>query len=167
SRERDGRARGQWRVRRPALAHRGAGRHRPPAPRAVLAERRRRRPRTAQGRAGPGQCARPAGARVRRRAPVDDQGQSGMIVRISTEGQYEFPDSESDRLNALDNQVVEAVDAGDEDRFHELYASLLELVRPAGAPVPDDELVESDVIFPPPDATLDEAGSHFTGEGLI
>jgi hypothetical protein len=90
-----------------------------------------------------------------------------MIVRISTEGQYEFPDADGDRLNELDNQVVEAVDAGDEDRFHELYASMLEFVRTGGTPVPDDELVESDVIFPPPDATLIEAGSHFTGEGLI
>jgi hypothetical protein len=90
-----------------------------------------------------------------------------MIVRISTEGQYEFPDDLSDRLNELDNQVVEAVDAGEEERFQELYASLLDLVRGDGTPVPDDELVESDVIFPPPDATLMEAGSHFTGEGLI
>jgi hypothetical protein len=90
-----------------------------------------------------------------------------MIVRISTEGQYEFPDEDSDRLNELDNQVVEAVDAGDEARFHQLYASLLELVRKDGKPLADDELTESDVILPPPDATLADVGDHFTGEGLI
>jgi len=90
-----------------------------------------------------------------------------MIVRISTEGQYELPDEDSERLNELDNQVVAAVDAGDEERFQQLYASLLELVRKDGKPLSDDELVESHVIFPPPDATLADVGDLFTGEGLI
>ena len=42
-----------------------------------------------------------------------------MIVRISTEGQYDFPDEDTDRLNELDNEVVAAVEAGDEERFHD------------------------------------------------
>ena len=90
-----------------------------------------------------------------------------MIVRIATEGQYDFPDSDVDRLNELDNEVVAAVEAGDEERFHELFESLLELVRSDGRPVADDVLEESDVILPPPDATFAEAGAQFTGEGLI
>ena len=40
-----------------------------------------------------------------------------MIVRIATEGQYEIPDEDADRLNELDNEVVAAVEAGDEERF--------------------------------------------------
>jgi len=90
-----------------------------------------------------------------------------MIVRISTEGQYELPDEDTDRLNDLDNEVVAAVEAGDEERFQELFASLLELVRTDGKPVADDVLEESDVILPPPDLTFEEAGEQFTGEGLI
>ena len=50
-----------------------------------------------------------------------------MIVRIATEGQYEFPDDDADRLNELDNEVVAAVEAGDEERFQTAFASLLEL----------------------------------------
>jgi hypothetical protein len=90
-----------------------------------------------------------------------------MIVRISTEGQYELPDEESDRLNELDNNVVAAVEEGDEARFKELYDELIEVVRTAGTPVADDVLAESDVILPPPDLTFAEAGEQFTGEGLI
>ena len=52
-----------------------------------------------------------------------------MIVRIATEGQYELPDADADRLNDLDNEVVAAIDAGDEERFHELFESMLQLVR--------------------------------------
>ena len=90
-----------------------------------------------------------------------------MIVRIATEGQYDFPDEDSDRLNELDNEVVAAVDAGDEERFQTAFASLLELVRSDGRPVADDVLEESDVILPPPDLTFAEAGHQFTGDGLI
>ena len=90
-----------------------------------------------------------------------------MIVRISTEGQYRLPDGDADRLNDLDNEVVTAVEAGDEERFQEVFAQLLELVRSDGTPLGDDELEESDVILPPPDLTFDEAGVQFTGEGLI
>ena len=90
-----------------------------------------------------------------------------MIVRIATESQYHFPDEQADRLNDLDNAAVEAVNADDEDRFHELFEEMLQLVRTNGSLLEDDELEESDVILPPPDTTLDEAAHEFTGEGLI
>ena len=90
-----------------------------------------------------------------------------MIVRISTENQYRLPDEDAERLNELDNGAVEAVDAGDEDRFHEIFESMLSLVRADGRPLGDDELEESDVILPPPDLSFVEASAEFTGEGLI
>lgn len=90
-----------------------------------------------------------------------------MIVRISTEGQYRIPDGDADRLNDLDNEAVTAVEAGDEDRFHEVFEQMLEMVRSDGTPLGDDELEESDVILPPPDLTFTEAGHQFTGDGLI
>jgi hypothetical protein len=90
-----------------------------------------------------------------------------VIVRIATEGQYDFPDDDVDKLNELDNEVVEAVEAGDEERFQTAFASLLELVRSDGTPVAEDVLEESDVIIPPPDLTFAEAGHQFTGDGLI
>ena len=90
-----------------------------------------------------------------------------MIVRISTESQYKLGDDASEELNDLDNQVVAAVDAGDEDRFHELFEQMLDLIRRAGQPLDEDELAESDVILPPPDTSFVEAAAEFTGEGLI
>jgi len=90
-----------------------------------------------------------------------------MIVRISTEGQYRLPDGDADRLNDLDNEVVAAVESGDEERFQEVFEQMLELVRSDGTPLGDDELEESDVILPPPDTTLAEAAHEFTGDGLI
>jgi hypothetical protein len=62
---------------------------------------------------------------------------------------------------------VTAVDAGDEDRFHEVFEQMLELVRRDGEPLGEDELEESDVILPPPDTSFVEASAEFTGDGLI
>ena len=90
-----------------------------------------------------------------------------MIVRISTEGQFEVDDSHVDRLNELDNACVEAVESGDEAKFTSSYEELLSTVRSNGTELPDDDLHESGLILPPPDLTFEEAGEQFTGEGLI
>ena len=89
-----------------------------------------------------------------------------MIVRIATDGQYVLDDDQATELNELDNAAVEAVDAGDEERFHTIFEEMLALVR-AAPPLDGDELSQSDVILPPPDITFAEAGAEFSGEGLI
>jgi hypothetical protein len=90
-----------------------------------------------------------------------------VIVRIATEGQYRLPDDDSDRLNELDNDAVAAVEAGDEDRFHEVFEQMIDFVRSEGTALDEDELAESDVILPPPDTSFVEAAEEFSGEGLI
>jgi hypothetical protein len=90
-----------------------------------------------------------------------------VIVRISTEGQYELDDGQAPRLNELDNAVVDAVGAGNQDTFRQLFDEMLELVRSQGRMLDDDDLRDSEVIIPPPDLTLAEAGEEFSGDGLI
>jgi hypothetical protein len=90
-----------------------------------------------------------------------------VIVRIAGEGQFRIPDEDRDRLNELDNAAVAAVEAGDESRFQELWGQMLAMVSSDGNVLDDDELLESDVILPPRDTTLEEARHEFTGEGLI
>jgi hypothetical protein len=90
-----------------------------------------------------------------------------MIVRISGEDQYRLADDQSARLNELDNAVVAACEGGDENRFDESFAALLDYVRSTGTRIADDELAGSDLILPPPDLSFAEAATEFTGEGLI
>ena len=90
-----------------------------------------------------------------------------MIVRILTEGQFDLAGSFFDDLNALDNKLVEVVEMADGDQFSTLLKEMLDMVRDNGKPVPLDELVESDVVLPAPDITIEEAGDLFTGEGLL
>jgi PspAA-like protein len=90
-----------------------------------------------------------------------------VIVRIAAEGQYKLPDDVADKLNQLDNDAVAAVEGGDEARFQQLFDEMIQLVQSSGEPVPDDELVESQVIIPPRDLTFAEAQGEFSGDGII
>lgn len=90
-----------------------------------------------------------------------------MIVRISTEGQYELMESDVEVLNELDNRAVSACESDDDDHFRSVFNELLEFVRSHGSPVPEDRLEPSDVILPPPDVSMQEAKAEFSGEGLI
>ncbi len=90
-----------------------------------------------------------------------------MIVRILGEGQFNLSGSAIDELNDIDNRMVEAVEAEDRDALHTLLMEMESLVRDKGEPLPLDELVESDLILPETDLTLEEAESIFIGEGLL
>lgn len=90
-----------------------------------------------------------------------------MIVRILGEGQYRLTDDHVDELNTMDAKVEAAVEAGDEASFAEALATLLASVRSDGTPVGDDELINSDNILPPSDASLAEVSEMLGDEGLI
>jgi hypothetical protein len=90
-----------------------------------------------------------------------------VIVRISNEGQYRLDDGHHHRLDELDDTVVKAVTADDEDAFHAAFEELLHLVRTEGEPLDADDLEPSEFILPPADLTFVEAGEEFSGEGLI
>jgi len=90
-----------------------------------------------------------------------------VIVRIATEDQFEIAEDCFDEINSIDNEVVAAVEAGDEARFKETFARLIELVRSRGKIVEDDDLRESQVIIPPSDISLEEARADFSGDGVI
>ena len=90
-----------------------------------------------------------------------------MIVRIMGEGQYRLGDETLERVNALDNAAVKAVEANDEDAFHEAFEELLDTIRTDGEHLGDEEIETSDVIVPPSDTSFAEAAAEFTGDGLI
>ena len=92
-----------------------------------------------------------------------------MIVRILGEGQWDVPEHALDNLNVLDDQVERAVEAGDQGGLASALASLLDEVRGAGSAVPDAELLDSDLILPTADSTLEDVRSLLSEseEGLI
>ena len=90
-----------------------------------------------------------------------------MIVRIMGEGQYRLSKDVLERVNELDNTVVKAVEADDEDGFHASFEEMLEAIRSEGEHLGDEEIETSDIIVPPSDTSFAEAAAEFSGEGLI
>lgn len=90
-----------------------------------------------------------------------------MIVRIMGEGQLDIADSHADELNALDDTLTAAVEAGDDARFRAALGALLEAVRSLGTPVADEALVDSDLVLPYAEAHIDEVRAMLSDEGLI
>jgi len=90
-----------------------------------------------------------------------------VIVRILGEGQFDVPDSDLDRLNAIDDEVVAAVEAGDEAAFRDALGRLLAAVREHATPHALETLDPSDLVLPGPDTTLAEVRDILGEEGLI
>jgi PspA-Associated protein len=90
-----------------------------------------------------------------------------MIVRILGEGQWDVAEDRLDELNRLDAEVEAAVEKGDQVTFSNALNALLNDVRTAGSPLPDDALQDSDLILPPADATIEEVRELLEDDGLI
>ncbi len=90
-----------------------------------------------------------------------------MIVRIMGEGQVKLADSHFTELNKLDDELLEEMENGDGPGFRRTLHALLDKVRELGDPLPDDALEPSELILPPPDATLDEVRDMLSDDGLI
>ncbi len=90
-----------------------------------------------------------------------------MIVRILGEGQWDLDEAHVDALNTLDEQVETAVTSGDRETFSQSLDALLNAVRTAGSRLPDDSLLDSELILPPADATLEEVRDLLADDGLI
>lgn len=84
-----------------------------------------------------------------------------MIVRISSEGQYRLRSHALDRIHDLDDRLVQALASDNEAEFERLLGELIAIVRQDGQRVPSDEIVESDMVLPPPDTTMAEAKRLF------
>jgi hypothetical protein len=90
-----------------------------------------------------------------------------MIVRILGEGQLILDKESLDELNQLDNDLMSAVEAGQQEPFEAAMQALLGKVRELGTPLPVEELKPSDFILPSAHSSLDEVRDLLSSDGLI
>jgi hypothetical protein len=83
------------------------------------------------------------------------------------EGQLVLDDAHLPELNTLDDALLAAIEAADEEGFRRTLGALLDGVRSRGEPLPDDALEPSGLILPSPDATLEEVRAMLRDDGLI
>ncbi|MBR7826539.1 hypothetical protein KDK95_09510 [Actinospica sp. MGRD01-02] len=90
-----------------------------------------------------------------------------MIVRILGEGQLVLEKESLVELNKLDDELMAAVEAGEQSRFDAAMGALLGRVRELGSPLPVEELKPSDFILPSAHSSLDEVRDLLSSDGLI
>ncbi len=90
-----------------------------------------------------------------------------MIVRIQGEGQWELSGAQIDELDKIDDQIVDVIGDHNHEQFHSLLKQMLDYVRQNGRVLRPEEIVESDLILPPADSTMEEVQELFAHEGLI
>jgi hypothetical protein len=66
-------------------------------------------------------------------------------------------------MEALDNTLLEAVEAGEEAAFEVALGAAVAEVRRLGTDLPDDEFYPSDLVLPFEDATLSETKELLAG----
>lgn len=80
-----------------------------------------------------------------------------MIVRIMADNQYRLDDGLLPEVERLDDALDAALAGGDDASFAAALSQIVAYVRAHGQPVPDTEVVTSDLIVPADDMTRDEA----------
>lgn len=94
-----------------------------------------------------------------------------MIIRVLNLGQFRFDESHMDDLNACDDAVEAAVEAGDQEKLTNALRTLIDEIQSLGKALPIDSLEESDLIIPDADATIAEVRALLSGtefeEGFI
>lgn len=80
-----------------------------------------------------------------------------MIVRIQADNQYRLTDDQAPAVGRLDEQLMQALDQGNDASFSTTLHELVALIQREGAPIADEEVVTSDLIIPAADMSLEEA----------
>ena len=101
---------------------------------------------------------------------VSEQVRKNKVVRIMGEGQFVVDDKTLNRLNKIDNSLVQLVSNDRSDNNTEFKKRLLELVdivEQDGKRLDPKRIIPSDIILPSVDLSIDEAKKLFKGEGVI
>jgi hypothetical protein len=121
--------------------------------------------------AGPKKAARKGTMKKRPAAKAKSATAASVrkIVRIMGQGQFTVDGKTLKKLNELDNSIVELVsqERSDDSEFRRKLAELSEMVVKNSKPLDPKAIIQSDIILPSTDLSIDEAKRLFRGEGVI
>ena len=91
------------------------------------------------------------------------------IVRIMGHGQFSVDYKILQRLNEIDDLLVQLVrsDRPNDNEFKKHLIELTKIVEQNGKQLDSKEIIQSDIILPSADLSVDEAKRLFTGEGVV
>jgi ElaB/YqjD/DUF883 family membrane-anchored ribosome-binding protein len=107
-------------------------------------------------------------------SPTANNNQNDItIVRIAGHGQFKINQSTMAKINEIDNEIVDMLKKDssnsktDESQFRNKIEEMASLITQEGEPLDNKEIVQSDIIVPAADLSIEEAKNMFKGEGII
>jgi hypothetical protein len=95
---------------------------------------------------------------------------NGTIVRIMGQGQFRINGDTVKTINEIDDAIVQILQnesKADDQEYRTKVAEIVQTIKSKGQKLQDKELIESDIIVPDTDISIDEAKKVFQGEGII
>ena len=91
------------------------------------------------------------------------------VVRIMGHGQFTVDNKTLKKLNEIDNALVQLVrnNRSDDAQFRNRLVELTTIVEKNGKQLDLKEIIQSDIVLPSADLSIDEAKKFFEGEGVI
>ena len=111
----------------------------------------------------------PAPAKAKRATVGVRPLQKNKIVRIMGQGQFMVDNKILKKLNEIDNSIVQLVsnDRTDNTEFKKRLTELTDIVEKNSKQLDPKEIVQSDIILPSTDLSIEEAKRLFQGEGVV
>jgi hypothetical protein len=111
----------------------------------------------------------PATAKAKRATVGVRPLQKNKIVRIMGQGQFMIDNKILKKLNQIDNSIVQLVsnDRTDNTEFKKRLSELTDIVEKNSKQLDPKEIVQSDIILPSTDLSIEEAKRLFQGEGVV
>ncbi len=100
----------------------------------------------------------------------EESSNNNTIVRVMGQGQYRVNEEIVKKINDIDNaivQILQNADKSDDQEFKTKIGHLVQIITSEGQRLDDKEIVESHIIVPDSDISIDEAKKVFKGEGII
>ena len=95
---------------------------------------------------------------------------NGTIVRIMGQGQFRINGDTIERINEIDDAIVQILQnesKADDQEYRAKVAEMVQTIKSKGQKLEDKELIESDIVVPDRDISIDEAKKVFQGKGII
>jgi hypothetical protein len=86
------------------------------------------------------------------------------------QGQFKINEDIVKRINEIDDTIVQILQnesKSDDQNYRTKITEIVETITSKGRKLEDKELVESDIIVPDTDISIDEAKKVFQGQGVI
>ena len=108
-------------------------------------------------------------AATKTKTMVSKPVRKSKVVRIMGEGQFVVDDKALKKLNDIDNSLVQLVsnDRSDDAEFKKRLVELVSIVEQNGKQLDPKQIIQSDIILPSADLSIDEAKKLFKGDGVI